>query len=373
MKQREIHLIAAARPNFMKVAPLYHALKAETWCRPVLIHTGQHYDANMSDTFFADLGLPAPDHHLGIGSGSHAEQTGAVMVAYEKICLRQRPDWIVVVGDVNSTLACALVAAKLCIPLAHLEAGLRSGDRSMPEEVNRIVTDRLADLLWTPSPDGDANLKAEGVAEDRIEMVGNIMIDAFELQRPQIDSLGMAARFGVDPGTYGVVTLHRPSNVDDLANLKQIIGVLTGISRRLPLVFAVHPRTRARLQEFGLMAELEQQEGIRLSEPLRYNEFMNLVCNARLAITDSGGIQEETTYLDIPCLTLRANTERPITVTQGTNRLVRPDNLAAMVDSVLNGKMRASKCPDLWDGRTAARVALSLRRHCGRELAESDT
>lgn len=367
MKRQQVHLIAAARPNFMKVAPLYHALKAEDWCEPLLVHTGQHYDANMSDAFFADLRLPAPDYHLGVGSGSHAEQTAAVMIAYEKICLQRRPDWTVVVGDVNSTLACALVAAKLCIPLAHLEAGLRSGDRSMPEEINRIVTDRLADLLWTPSLDGNENLRAEGVAEDRIEFVGNIMIDAFELQRPQIDGLGMAARFGVKPGAFGVVTLHRPANVDDRVALTRAIAALIEISRRLPLVFAVHPRTRARLQEFGLMADVEGQDSLRLSEPLRYNEFMNLICDAKLAITDSGGIQEETTYLDIPCLTLRPNTERPITVTQGTNRLVRPDNLASMVEHVLNGGMRGTRRPEFWDGKAAARVVQSLHRHCARK------
>jgi UDP-N-acetylglucosamine 2-epimerase (non-hydrolysing) len=371
MTRQIIHLVAAARPNFMKVAPLYHVLKRQDWCAPQLIHTGQHYDANMSDTFFADLRLPAPDHHLGVGSGSHAEQTGAVMTAYEKICLRQRPDWTVVVGDVNSTLACALVAAKLCIPLAHLEAGLRSGDRTMPEEINRIVTDRVADLLWTPSTDGDDNLKAEGVAEERIEFVGNNMIDAFELQRPQIDALRVAARFGLESGRYGVVTLHRPSNVDNQASLAQIVKVLTTTSRRLPLVFAVHPRTQARLRDFGLAAALEQQDGIRLSEPLRYNEFMNLVCNAKLAITDSGGIQEETTYLNIPCLTLRPNTERPITISQGTNRLARPDNLAEMVEQVLNGGLQMSRRPPLWDGRTAARVAQSLYRHSVREVART--
>lgn len=367
MTRQVIHLVAAARPNFMKVAPLYHLLKQQDWCVPQLVHTGQHYDANMSDTFFADLHLPAPKYYLGVGSGTHAEQTGAVMTAYEKICLNHNPDWTVVVGDVNSTLACALVAAKLCIPLAHLEAGLRSGDRTMPEEINRIVTDRLANLLWTPSIDGNDNLKAEGIAEERIELVGNIMIDAFELQRPQIDELRVAARFGVEPGGFGVVTLHRPSNVDNRTSLSQIVKILVETSRRLPLVFAVHPRTGARLREFGLANLLEMHDGIRLSEPLRYNEFMNLVCNAKLVITDSGGIQEETTYLNIPCLTLRAHTERPITITQGSNRLVRPDNLAVMVGEVLNGGLRAACRPPLWDGRTATRVAESLYRHSVRE------
>lgn len=361
--RKKISLVAAARPNFMKVAPLYHALKAEAWCEPVLVHTGQHYDANMSDAFFADLGLPKPDHHLGVGSGTHAEQTAAVMVAFEKICLADRPDWVVVVGDVNSTLACSLVAAKLCIPLAHLEAGLRSGDRTMPEEVNRIVTDRLADLLWTPSPDGDENLRAEGVPDEKIELVGNIMIDAFELQRSKIMALDVAASFGLKAGEFGLVTLHRPSNVDDRKTLTEIVEVLCAASLHLPLIFAIHPRTRARLENFSLMERLERAEGIRLSEPLSYNAFMNLVCNAKLAITDSGGIQEETTYLGIPCLTLRPSTERPITITQGTNRLARPDNLLQLVDNALNGRIDSGKRPDLWDGKAAGRVARSLHRH----------
>lgn len=372
MKRQRVHLIAAARPNFMKVAPLFHVLKRETWCDPQLIHTGQHYDANMSDAFFADLRLPPPDYHLGVGSGSHAEQTAAVMVNYEKICQQSRPDWTIVVGDVNSTLACALVAAKLCIPLAHLEAGLRSGDRSMPEEVNRIVTDRLADLLWTPSRDGDDNLKAEGVAAERIDFVGNIMIDAFELQRPQIDALRMAARFNLSPKAYGVVTLHRPANVDKRASLARLVDVLLEASERMPLVFAVHPRTRARLQEFDLISRLERQGHIRLSDPLRYNEFMSLICDAKLAITDSGGIQEETTYLNIACLTLRENTERPITVTQGTNRLVQPDALVAMVDQIMTDGIGTARRPELWDGKTAHRVARSLHRRAFGPAASSN-
>jgi UDP-N-acetylglucosamine 2-epimerase (non-hydrolysing) len=364
MMRPRIHLIAAARPNFMKVAPLFHALKAGEWCETLLIHTGQHYDANMSHTFFEDLGLPEPDHHLGVGSGSHAEQTAAVMVAYEKICVNQRPDWVVVVGDVNSTLACALVAAKLCIPFAHLEAGLRSGDRTMPEEVNRIVTDRLADLLWTPSIDGNDNLRKEGIDERRIEFVGNIMIDAFELQRSKIEALKVAEEFGAEPKEFAVVTLHRPANVDNAETLKTIVSVLIKASEILPLIFAVHPRTRTRLEHFGLMDELAGTSAIHLSHPLSYRPFMNLVCNSKLVITDSGGIQEETTYLGIPCLTLRPNTERPITVTQGSNRLVSPDTLLCMIYAALSGEFAPVVCPELWDGHTAARVAESLRRHC---------
>jgi UDP-N-acetylglucosamine 2-epimerase (non-hydrolysing) len=361
----KVFLVAAARPNFMKVAPLYHALAAEDWCKPVLVHTGQHYDANMSDAFFQDLGLPSPDHHLGVGSGSHAEQTAAVMVAFEKICLSDRPDWIVVVGDVNSTMACALVAAKLLISLAHLEAGLRSGDRSMPEEVNRLVTDRLSDLLWTPSPDGDANLLAEGVDRDRIEMIGNIMIDAYVLQRAKIMSLHVAEDLGLPREGFGLVTLHRPSNVDRPEALSTIVDALVETSKLIPLVFVVHPRTRGRLESFGLMERLSSARSIRLSEPLSYNVFMNLVSGCKLAITDSGGIQEETTYLDIPCLTLRPNTERPITVTEGSNRLVKPEELLAMIEAALSGKIRRKQCPHLWDGRTAARAAASLRRRAG--------
>lgn len=360
-----VHLIAAARPNFMKVGPLYRALKASDWCRPVLVHTGQHYDHNMSGAFFAELGLPEPDHHLGIGAGSHAEQTAGVMVAYEQVCQAERPDWVIVVGDVNSTLACALVAAKLLIPLAHLEAGLRSGDRTMPEEVNRIVTDALADLLWTPSPDGDENLRREGIPASKIDRVGNIMIDAFEQQRDQIAALAMAKNLDLTEGAYGVVTLHRPSNVDDKAKLQVIAETLSKISADLPLVFPLHPRTRTRLSEFGLLDGLQQATRLRLVDPQPYNAFMSLVLTSRMVITDSGGVQEETTYLGIPCLTLRENTERPITISQGTNRLTRPDELAAAVASALSGDTYQGRPPDMWDGKTAMRAAASLKRHSG--------
>lgn len=357
-----IHLIGAARPNFMKIAPVYHALSSADWCNPEIIHTGQHYDINMSATFFQDLGLPGPDLNLEVGSGSHAAQTAGVMVAYEQVCLERRPDWIIVVGDVNSTLACALVGAKLCIPVAHLEAGLRSRDRTMPEEINRLVTDAIADLLWTPSPDADGNLRAEGVPEDKIDLVGNIMIDSYELLRDKIKRAGTRKKLALEKAQYGVVTLHRPSNVDSRATLTLLVEQLQRVARKIPLVFAVHPRTRSRLAEFRLMDVIAKAPGLSVIEPLSYIPFMSLVQESKLVITDSGGIQEETTYLNIPCLTLRDTTERPITISQGTNKLVKPGALYDAVDAVLRKDWGSGRCPELWDGQTASRIVNSLKK-----------
>lgn len=357
-----IHLIAAARPNFMKIAPLYHALCKTTWADPVIVHTGQHYDVKMSDAFFKDLMLPEPHLHLGVGSGTHAEQTGNVMIAYEKIIMEKRPDLVVVVGDVNSTVAATLAAVKLGIKVAHLEAGLRSFDRGMPEEINRIVTDSLADILWTPSADGDENLKREGVPEEKIECVGNIMIDSLEMMRNAIEKERTIERMGLTSSQYGVVTLHRPSNVDDPTVLKIIMETLIEVSEKMPLIFPIHPRTRKNLTQQQLLPRLTAVENMTLLNPLGYVEFMNLVFNARLIITDSGGIQEETTYLGIPCLTLRPNTERPITVTQGTNRLCKPEELHDLVVQSIGSQPESTAKPPLWDGRTAQRIVDSIQR-----------
>ncbi|RLJ67993.1 non-hydrolyzing UDP-N-acetylglucosamine 2-epimerase [Sulfurisoma sediminicola] len=363
MKTR-IHLVAGARPNFMKVGPLYHALAATDWAEPVLVHTGQHFSPEMSDVFLRDLGLPDPAFHLRASGKTHAEQTAAVLTAYEALCLSDRPDWTVVVGDVNSTLAAALVARKLNLPVAHLEAGLRSGDRTMPEEINRVATDAIADLLWTPSADADVNLRREGIPEARIELVGNVMIDAYCQLANHIAAVATARSMGLEPRSYVVVTLHRPVNVDTAASLTTIAEQLVALAGTTTVVFPVHPRTRNRLEEFGLWQRLVAA-GVRLIEPLGYIEFMSLVTDCALVVTDSGGIQEETTYLGIPCLTARESTERPVTVELGSNRLISPTAIAAEAIATLSrGTERMACRVPLWDGQASSRIVRSLRQRC---------
>jgi len=315
----------------------------------------------MSDAFFRDLALPPPEFHLGVGSGTHAEQTGGVMIAYEKVCMQQRPDWIIVVGDVNSTAACAMVGTKLWIPVVHLEAGLRSGDRRMPEEINRLVTDAIADVLWTPSADADENLLREGISKDKIDLIGNIMIDSYELLRDKIESSSSREDLGLTDAEYALLTLHRPSNVDHPEPLTAIVDALEAIAANIRLVFVSHPRTIKNLDKFRLIDRLTRIPQLDLLKPLPYLAFMNVVTGARLIITDSGGLQEETTYLGIPCLTMRENTERPVTVTSGTNKLATAADLPREVINILQGNWKQGIRPPLWDGKAAGRAVQSLK------------
>jgi UDP-N-acetylglucosamine 2-epimerase (non-hydrolysing) len=356
--------VVGARPNFMKVAPIHRAISERGTLRQRLVHTGQHYDASMSDVFFSDLKLPLPDVHLGAGSGTHAEQTATVMLALEKICARERPDLVSVVGDVNSTLAAALVAAKAQIPLAHVEAGLRSYDRTMPEEINRMVTDRLADLLLTPSRDADENLRKEGIDESRIFFVGNVMIDSLLAFKPKADALPVVKAMGLVPRKYAVCTMHRPSNVDDPTILSVVLNVLGEISRRVPLIFPAHPRTAKKISDGGLKQLLAAHPDLRLIEPMGYLEFLALTSQAALILTDSGGLQEEATALNVPCLTLRENTERPITVSVGTNVIVGrdPERIRAEALKVFSGRAKVGHLPERWDGQAAVRIAEIFER-----------
>lgn len=357
--------VVGARPNFMKVAPIVEAMKRRKMeFEPTIVHTGQHYDAQMSDAFFRDLGLPEPDVYLGVGSGSHAVQTAAVMQSFEPVVLAEKPDWVLVVGDVNSTLACAIVCAKLQVKVAHVEAGLRSRDRTMPEEINRLLTDQIADLLLTPSLDADENLKAEGIPPARIRFVGNVMIDSLLGQLKRAEGSKVREDLGVAGQDYATLTLHRPSNVDDPATFKRILDALEQIGERLPIIFPVHPRTRARIAEFGFTDLVERAGSLRLVEPLGYLDFLRLYSGARLVLTDSGGIQEETTALGIPCLTLRENTERPITVEMGTNTIVGTDTekIVRTAFAALDApkSRETTRIPPLWDGHTADRILDAL-------------
>ena len=352
----QIDLVAAARPNFMKIAPLWHALSKEKWAKVRIVHTGQHYDHAMSTVFFEELGLPSPHVNLEIGSGTHGQQTGRVLEAYENLLLTQeKPDLVVVAGDVNATPAAAMAAVKLGIRVAHLEAGLRSFDRSMPEEINRIVTDSICDELWTPSPDADENLLKEGIESTRIKRVGNIMIDTLHYLRPRITSEPILKKMKLQKGKYALLTLHRPSNVDSPEKLRAIVVGLKDCAKQMPFVFAIHPRTRASLEKFNLLNELQNDKGFFLLPPQPYCAFMQLVLNTKIVVTDSGGVQEETSFLGIPCLTLRENTERPVTVSLGTNKLITVESLLMSFVSEIH-MARRDVCIPLWDGQTANRV-----------------
>jgi UDP-N-acetylglucosamine 2-epimerase (non-hydrolysing) len=357
--------VAGARPNFMKLAPLLRALSADPAFEPVLAHTGQHYDDRMSTQFFRDLDIPEPNYFMRVGSGSHAQQTAEIMKGFEPIVLDEKPDGVVVVGDVNSTVACALVAAKLNIPVIHVESGLRSFDRSMPEEINRIVTDALASLLLVTEESGRKNLLAEGVAEDRIRVVGNLMIDTLRMNLARAAQSRILDQLGT-PERYGVVTLHRPANVDDPAQLSELLSALQTIAQEIPLFFPAHPRTRAVLEKAGI----ELGAGIRLAEPLGYLDFLRLMSRSAVALTDSGGIQEETTALGVPCLTLRDNTERPVTIDLGTNRLAGTQKagiLAAWQE--MKNEPKAGRIPPLWDGEAARRSVEAFREFFGVPVA----
>ncbi len=351
----------------MKVAPIYAEMKRRpAEFLPMIVHTGQHYNAAMSDSFFDDLGMPKPDVHLGVGSGSHAVQTAKIMIEFEPVVLQEKPDWVLVVGDVNSTIACALVCAKLGVRVAHVEAGLRSRDRTMPEEINRILTDAISDLLFTTSQDADENLRQEGISAEKIRFVGNVMIDSLFEHLKIAESSRVREELELDGQDYAVLTLHRPSNVDDKAIFSGIIDTIIEISERLPIVFPVHPRTRAKIAEFGL-ADTIANSNIRLVEPLGYIDFMRLYSGARLVLTDSGGLQEETTVLGIPCLTLRQNTERPVTIELGTNVLVGTDPAKikqAAFDVIANENLGVNATiPPLWDGKTAGRICDELLKN----------
>lgn len=355
--------VVGARPNFMKVGPIHRALEALPGVTSRIVHTGQHYDAKMSDVFFRQLGLPEPDFYLGVGGGSHAENTGKVMMAFEQVVLEEKPDLVLVVGDVNSTVAAALVATKLHIPVVHVEAGLRSGDRKMPEEINRLCTDAIADLLFVTEQSGLDHLAQEGVPEERIHFVGNVMIDSLMHHRDKAASVTLLDDLGVERGSYALMTMHRPANVDHPEPLEEIVRLVEDMATMLPVVFPVHPRTRSRMEQHGLLERFEAVRGLHVLEPVGYLEFLHLMEHARVVVTDSGGIQEETTFLQVPCLTLRDSTERPVTVDLGTNKLIVDLDatlITAEVQAVLDGQGPDGQIPPLWDGHAAERIAAIL-------------
>ena len=362
-KRVRVLCVAGARPNFMKIAPLLREFNSRDTFESFLVHTGQHYDARMSENFFRDLGIPAPDINLGVGSGTHAEQTAHVLIKLEAVLLNERPDLVLVVGDVNSTLAATIAAVKLDIPVAHVEAGLRSGDRTMPEELNRLMTDVVASWLFTTEADGEANLLREGIDPARIHFVGNVMIDTLLANLERAKKLDTLERLGLTEGKFCLLTLHRPSNVDDPARLAELFGALEEIHDRVPIVFPVHPRTATNISEALGGRDLKFQ----IIEPQDYLDFLRLMADAKIVLTDSGGVQEETTALGTPCFTLRDSTERPITVTHGTNTMVGADREVILreVMATLDGKPKAGNVPDLWDGKASERIANVLERDLG--------
>ncbi len=364
--------VVGARPNFVKIAPIVAAMKQSRHLRSWLVHTGQHYDRNMSKLFFDEMGLPRPDVNLEVGSGSHAQQTAAIMARFEPVVERLRPDAVLVVGDVNSTIACALVAVKMGVRVIHVEAGLRSRDRTMPEEINRLLTDQISDLLFVTCKDAIDNLVAEGIDRRKIHFVGNVMIDSLRRFRPLAEKSNVIERFGLARRGYALLTLHRPGNVDRAGDLRHFLGTLREVAARLPVVFPIHPRTRARIEASAALRRAVWHPGILLTEPLGYLDFMKLMMEARLVLTDSGGIQEETTVLRVPCLTLRENTERPITVVEGTSELVGRDRakILAGVERILAGQWKAGKVPKYWDGRAAERIVRVLENMANSKTAQ---
>ncbi len=350
--------VVGARPNFMKIAPITTAMENQDRLNPILVHTGQHYDAGMSDVFFRDLQIPQPDIFLNIGSDSHARQTAKIMIAFEEVLIREKPDLVLTVGDVNSTMATTLVAVKLGFKVAHVEAGLRSRDRTMPEEINRLVTDALADFLFTTSQDADENLRREGIADEKIFFVGNTMIDTLMKYRKTAQVLQAHRQFGLKSNNFALLTLHRPSNVDDHDVFRSILAALQKIQQEIPILFPIHPRTEKNIERFGFSADFNDMSNMHYIQPQNYLNFLSLMIHSRFVMTDSGGLQEESTVLGIPCLTLRKNTERPITITMGSNKLVGNDTekIIAGAEQILDGQWQRSQIPPLWDGQAAERI-----------------
>ncbi|HQJ89134.1 MAG TPA: UDP-N-acetylglucosamine 2-epimerase (non-hydrolyzing) [Paludibacteraceae bacterium] len=370
---KKIILVAGARPNFMKIAPLMHAFAKSKVFEPILVHTGQHYDVKMSGQFFEELNIPQPQINLEVGSASHAVQTARIMEGFENVCEAEKPDYVLVVGDVNSTAACTLVAAKLGIKTVHYEAGLRSHDRSMPEEINRLVTDSISDYFVTTSKDADDNLKKEGIPSDKIYMLGNLMIDTLvaNMEKAQKTALNLplvnydrniSLNTDFQSDSYGVLTFHRPNNVDEKQSLEKLVRIWGAVSERIPLIFPIHPRTYKNIQKFGLEKLIASYEHLFLIEPLGYLEFIHLVSNSKFVVTDSGGIQEETTYMNLPCLTVRPTTERPVTVWEGSNKLIGVDDILSEVEMILSGNGKQGKIPMYWDGKTAERMVEMMEK-----------